>query len=70
MLFKHVFELEKTYLHEVIWKALWTRLIILTMFSFPKTLRMDMTLCRRYDVQKITADAFLFGENQCKKNDF
>ena len=50
-----------------IWKALRTRLIISPMFLFAKTLRTVMTLWRRYDVRKYTADAILFREIQCKK---
>ena len=50
-------------------KVLRTRLIILPMFLFAKTLRTIMTLCRRYDVQKYTADTILFREIQCKKMD-
>ena len=29
-----------------------------------------MTLWRRYDFRKFNVDAILFGEKQCKKNDF
>ena len=36
---------------------------------FVKTLRTVMTLWRRYDVRKITADAILFREIQFKKMD-
>ena len=36
---------------------------------FAKTLRTVMTLWRRYDVRKYTADAILFRETQCKKID-
>ena len=39
------------------------------MFSFAKTLRTVMTLWRRYDVRKYTADVILFREIQCKKMD-
>ena len=42
-------------------------MIILPMFLFAKTLHTVMTLCRRYDVRKYTADAILFREIQCKK---
>ena len=57
------------YLHEVIWKALRTRLIISPIFLFAKRLHTVMTLWRRYDVRKYTADAILFGEIQCEKID-
>ena len=36
---------------------------------FAKTLRTIMTLWRRYDVRKFTADAILFREIKCKKMD-
>ena len=50
-------------------KVLRTRLIILPMLLFAKTLRMAMILWQRYDVRKLTVDAILFGEIQCKKMD-
>ena len=56
------------YLHDVIIrKALWTRLIISPWFLFAETLRTVMSLWRRYDVRKYTANAILFREIQCKK---
>ena len=39
------------------------------MFLFAKTLRTVVTLWRRYDIWKYTADAILFREIQCKKMD-
>ena len=45
-------------------KALRTRLIISLTFLFVKTLRTVMTLWRRYEVWKYTADAILFRETQ------
>ena len=50
-------------------KALRTGLIISPVFLFAKTLHTDMTLWRRYDVRKYSADAILFREIQCKKLD-
>ena len=50
-------------------KALRTRLIILPMLLFVKTLVTTMMLLRRYDVQKFTVDAILFREIQCKEMD-
>ena len=50
-------------------KALQNRLVISPMFLFAKTLHTVMTLWRRYDVRKYTADAILFREIQCKKMD-
>ena len=50
-------------------KALQNRLAILPMFLFAKTLHTVMTLWRRYDVRKNTADVILFREIQWKKMD-
>ena len=52
-----------------IWKAFWTRLIILPIILFAKTLCTVMTLWPRYDFENFTADAILFREIQCKKMD-
>ena len=41
-------------------KALRTRLIILPMLLFAKTLRTAVTLCRLHDVRKFTVEAILF----------
>ena len=49
-------------------KALQTRLLILPMLLFAKKLCMAMTLRRRYDIRKFTADAILLREIQCKKS--
>ena len=38
-------------------------------FLFAKNVVRVMTLWQCYDVRKFNADAILFGENQCKKND-
>ena len=57
------------YSHDVIRKTLRTRLIILPMFLFAKTLCTVMALWRRYDVRKYTDHAILFREIQCKTID-
>ena len=48
-------------------KVLRTRLIILPMLLFAKTLHTAMMLWRRYDVQKFTVNTILIREIQCKK---
>ena len=58
-----------SFLHDVIWKTLLTRLIISWMLLFAKTLHTAMTLWWRYVVRKFTADAISFREIQCKKKD-
>ena len=75
VLFEHGSELENTYNEPctirmtLLRQALRTRLIISPMFLFAKTLRTVKTLWRRNDVRKVTADAILFREIQCKKMD-
>ena len=72
MLFEHGFEFEiyfkwaLHYLHELIHKALQTRLIISSMLLFAKTLHMAVTMLW---CSKVKADAILFREIQCKKMD-
>ena len=53
-----------------VWKAVWTKLIILPMLLFAKRY---IWLWQNYDIWKFTADAILFGEIVCKNiylNDF
>ena len=56
------------YLHDVIYgKRCGPDWPFRRVFLFAKTLRTVMSLWRRYNIRKYTADAILFREIQCKK---